>query len=1024
MARLETWYKQDLKRPLVVHKHTDVFNQDSMGNLIGVEVYSDGEPVALSGSISGYCLLADGTTVPAVGASRSGNKASVLIPQTAYSVPGPITITIKNVDGENIATLCATVGIVRQSVSGNLVNPGSVVTDWSNDINAQLQAVQTAVDNVGAIVAAPFDENTVYAVGNYVTNNGNLYRITADHVSGVAWANTAKVQCTVGHELEALNNHFVADWNLIDPDSASGNETDFLPVELNVRYNIIHAQSKGRFQYGLSFYDSNKTMLYISQLVDESTDGTNYSYSCTFSQSAIAYVKLKINSAPSGIDTTDFSKVYFGKGSEYIEFADYNVIHAIKKVKDDVADLASDVSDLNSALGTVPSGKTVQGQIDDNANDISDLKSAISSDLAVNSLPENKFNAVITSAQITNAAGKGIATHAEYNKIFLNGTATSGFDIMLQDGTAGCYDLDPTMYYYVISDTNLNGKIEINFGYFDASQGAHNGTNVAVFDNNVPSEISYASGAVKARNYIKIINGASFNNVVIAVIGVKELSPILNIHDILLNLNQINAWNKLKLNGESLNSQKANALSKGITLTFEENRVKLIGTANANFSIQLTANKYELTNKMTYLIQFEGTYTDGKLLVYNTYFDGSGNAHNYQEAKAYNKPYIVDYPSEAKKSRDYVNLKSGATYNVTITLFSWDGIALYKKADDGYNCNELLSGSSWNSALHNGLSDFETPITRFSALVGQGNVIDDIPGVAECENFIFFTDPHIMAAAGIAKFNDYMGQIEKVYNTAPVTFVLCGGDWLGNSDLPAEASYKMGLIDGTCRSMFKRYYPLVGNHDTNYQGKKTAESATGTTLFPLDAINNLWYRDIGKAYYTFKGVNTTFYCFDSQSGTNVDDEDYFAEQTVWFMKALEDETSDHIAVAIHIFFTTTEMTTASVFASRIMAAAHAYNQRTTLSQHGYDADYTNATGMVEFVIAGHTHRDNIAYATSGNSTIPVIVTVDTGYTGYNDTFKEDASFDLVFANYDSRKVKLVRVGSGSDREANMAVVSS
>lgn len=204
MARLETWYKQDLKRPLVVHKHTDVFNQDSMGNLIGVEVYSDGEPVVLAGSISGYCLLADGTTVPAVGASRSGNKASVLIPQTAYSVPGPITITIKNVEGDNITTLCATVGIVRQSVSGNLVNPGSVVTDWSNSINAQLQAVQTAADNVGAIVAAPFDENTVYVVGNYVTNNGNLYRITADHAAGVAWADTTKVQCTVGNELSEL----------------------------------------------------------------------------------------------------------------------------------------------------------------------------------------------------------------------------------------------------------------------------------------------------------------------------------------------------------------------------------------------------------------------------------------------------------------------------------------------------------------------------------------------------------------------------------------------------------------------------------------------------------------------------------------------------------------------------------------------------------------------------------------------------------------------------------------------------
>lgn len=213
MAQLETWYKQDLKKPLVVHRHADVFNQDSRGNLIGVEIYSDGEPVTLSGSIDGYCLLSDGTTVSAVGANRTGNKASILIPQTAYNVPGPITITIKNTDGNDITTLCAVVGLVRQSVSGNLVQPGDIVTDWSQSINSQLQAVQDAADNVGAIVAAPFAENTAYVVGNYVTYNGNLYRITADHAAGVTWANTSKKQCTVGTELYDLKSALLAQFN-------------------------------------------------------------------------------------------------------------------------------------------------------------------------------------------------------------------------------------------------------------------------------------------------------------------------------------------------------------------------------------------------------------------------------------------------------------------------------------------------------------------------------------------------------------------------------------------------------------------------------------------------------------------------------------------------------------------------------------------------------------------------------------------------------------------------------------------
>lgn len=293
MARIETWYKQDLKRPLVVHKHTDVFNQDSKGNLIGVEVYSDGEPVVLAGSISGYCLLADGTTVPAVGANRSGNKASVLIPQTAYGVPGPITITIKNVDGDNIATLCATVGIVRQSVSGNLVNPGSVVTDWSNDINAQLQAVQTAADNVGAIVAAPFDENTVYVAGNYVTNNGNLYRITADHAAGVTWADTAKEQCTVGSELSDLKSA-ITDVNensllgIYTPTTATfakgrinaltgainGADLAYKHIIINVSEGdmiVFYSCLAGNgTPYGYAFYDSNGNYLNGSVVSNES----------------------------------------------------------------------------------------------------------------------------------------------------------------------------------------------------------------------------------------------------------------------------------------------------------------------------------------------------------------------------------------------------------------------------------------------------------------------------------------------------------------------------------------------------------------------------------------------------------------------------------------------------------------------------------------------------------------------------------------------------------------------------------
>ena len=114
MARIENWYKQDLKETVPLRRIEAVFNQDSLGHLFGVEVYRNKEPFALAGSVTGYCLRADGTTV-SVSGTRSGNKASIVLPQTAYSILGPITITVKLTEGSAITTLLAVMGAVAQS---------------------------------------------------------------------------------------------------------------------------------------------------------------------------------------------------------------------------------------------------------------------------------------------------------------------------------------------------------------------------------------------------------------------------------------------------------------------------------------------------------------------------------------------------------------------------------------------------------------------------------------------------------------------------------------------------------------------------------------------------------------------------------------------------------------------------------------------------------------------------------------------------------------------------------------------
>jgi len=147
MAKIETWFTQDLNTAVKPHSFPgEVFNNDSLGNLIGVEVTKDGEPFALTGSVNGYCVLSNGETIPVAG-NRSGNKASIVLPQTAYSVRGVIKITLKLTNGNETTTLLQVVGAVDQSVTGNMVNPGSVVQDWSQQIATALQELQDAENN-------------------------------------------------------------------------------------------------------------------------------------------------------------------------------------------------------------------------------------------------------------------------------------------------------------------------------------------------------------------------------------------------------------------------------------------------------------------------------------------------------------------------------------------------------------------------------------------------------------------------------------------------------------------------------------------------------------------------------------------------------------------------------------------------------------------------------------------------------------------------------------------------------------
>lgn len=142
MAQFEYWIKSDLKKAMLVREPVGVlFSRDKGANRIGVEVYSDGSPVTLSGSVVGYCVLATGVVVTVPG-TRSSNKASIVLPEAAYAVPGRINIVIKLDDGNNITTLAAIMTSVYNTREESVLDPGQQQIDaWSAQITNTLALI-------------------------------------------------------------------------------------------------------------------------------------------------------------------------------------------------------------------------------------------------------------------------------------------------------------------------------------------------------------------------------------------------------------------------------------------------------------------------------------------------------------------------------------------------------------------------------------------------------------------------------------------------------------------------------------------------------------------------------------------------------------------------------------------------------------------------------------------------------------------------------------------------------------------
>lgn len=256
MAVIETWYNQDLQNPVKVHYlNGNLFSHNGNGNRIGVHVFDNGEPVTLAGTVSGYVVTSDGSTVPCTG-SRSGNNASILVPPAAYQ-PGAVFITVFLTDGNTVTTLASVSTSVLVARTGNQVSPGSVVTDWTQTINAAMQDVETAAENLGHIVATPYASLTFpVPLGKYTYYNNNLYRCISPIASSESftpahWSSAINM----GDEVSSLKSAL----------EQSNTEIDTIENELYVFVDITSTEVKSKATGAIETNTIGETIVFGTQ---------------------------------------------------------------------------------------------------------------------------------------------------------------------------------------------------------------------------------------------------------------------------------------------------------------------------------------------------------------------------------------------------------------------------------------------------------------------------------------------------------------------------------------------------------------------------------------------------------------------------------------------------------------------------------------------------------------------------------------------------------------------------------------
>ena len=188
----------------------NLFSADNAGNTINVFVTNNGQPATLGGTISANVIRGDGTTV-AVSGAIDGNRAYIILPQACYAIPGVVQIIIKNTESSTTTTIAAVVANVYESTTDTVVDPGNIIPSVAALVEAIEDAVAEIPAGYNACFAPAYSTSSTYALGQYVTYSGYLYRCTTAITSSESWTAAHWTQVALANDVSSLKSAIEAE---------------------------------------------------------------------------------------------------------------------------------------------------------------------------------------------------------------------------------------------------------------------------------------------------------------------------------------------------------------------------------------------------------------------------------------------------------------------------------------------------------------------------------------------------------------------------------------------------------------------------------------------------------------------------------------------------------------------------------------------------------------------------------------------------------------------------------------------